>query len=74
MRCEFRVRARGRVAVACDAVGGTARELCGVEFVRVPHRHRDPPRCGCLAYRPVAGADPAYGMENADFLLAELVT
>jgi hypothetical protein len=33
MRCEFRVRARGRVAVAYDAAGGTARELCVVEFV-----------------------------------------
>jgi hypothetical protein len=34
MPCEFRVRARGRVAVACDAAGGTAGELCVVEFVR----------------------------------------
>jgi hypothetical protein len=33
MPCEFRVRARGRVAVACDAAGGTASELCVVEFV-----------------------------------------
>src|SRR5919109_1386027 len=37
-------------------------------------RHRDPPRCGYLADRPVAGADPGHGINDADFSLAELTT